>query len=187
MVLINCSVDDGDGYIHLVAVEAHKDRTGGLTLFTEARCGFTFMGASHATWCRASEAGDVLYGEFDRQPDDLADLIMWLRDDGYMCRECVREHWRAVGGIPGLYHDKWTEDLHRDDGHEDEDLKPVHSVVELQCGVTVMRVGVNPTVAVDGECPTCDSTLAPMRDGDGVVSVLCSKCRWERAVDLPPA
>jgi len=110
-----------------------------------------------------------------------------------MCRECVRAHFEAVGGIPGLYHDKWTEDLHRDNPPVDEeDLAPVEEYVEMGCGVTVMYLGEG-NVQLDGQCPRCDEdlhvkthTIHPGEPDDTRrVGVACHSCTWSRDVDLP--
>lgn len=189
MVLINCSVEDGEGYIHLVPAEETEDRPNSLKLLPVARCGHHFMG--QATWCRASNAGDVIWKGQAFEPNDLADLIIRLKDDGYMCRECVREHWRAVGGIPGLYHHPWTKDLHREDPHEDaeDDLKPVHASVETEEGITVMHVGEG-SIQLNGTCPRCTEPLHVrthvIKPPDKRrVGVACTKCTWSRDVTLP--
>lgn len=189
MVLVNCSVEDGDGYIHLVPQEEHEDHPGSLKMLPAARCGHVFMGKGNVTWCRASNAGKVFWDGQPFSPDDLADLILRLKEDGYMCRKCVREHFQAVGGIPGLYHHPWTEDLHREDVDlpPEDALKPVLSSVEID-EVTVMRVGKpdgGETVMVKGTCPTCDSPLSVASEGHETKTVMCTSCTWAKAVDLP--
>lgn len=185
MVTINVAIEDGGGYIHLISSEEVRFEHVGDWDGVETQCGF--MLENDATLCDARDATDVIWKDQPFDPHDLADLILRLKDDGYMCRECVREHWRAVGGIAGLYHHPWTQDLHREDGHEDEDLKPVHASVELDGGVTVMRVGNQDggAVMVNGDCPTCSSALSVASEGHETKTVMCTKCTWRRAVDLP--
>lgn len=150
-----------------------------MKLWPEAYCGHTFAGTS--TLLEASESGYTLFKDQPRDPDSLGQLILALKRDGYMCRECVREHFVAVGGIPGLFHHEWTEDLHRDQTVEDETLESAHTAWRIieegeQIEVFLSHGG---HTQIDGECPGCGGPLIAEEVHEESVLVSCAGCPWK--------